>query len=146
MKKRSKHVNNGKCEKCEAIMGSLGSIHQKLRGWFVDFQSRVPSAHISCANRGKKAQNDLFYRGRSRALWKESAHNWGCALDLFEMSGDLTRIYEPSWFGKHLSPEIAINPLLKWYGQPGFSFFELPHVELNPWKLWATQGIIKPVE
>lgn len=129
-----RHQNNGNCPKCDSVMSALGGVAPELREWFHDFQRRHPEAHVSCGNRGKEDQERLRVMGRSRAGWRSSAHNWGAALDIFEMSGDLKEIYEEKWFGSVLAPEIDKNVHIDWYGKPHSAFFELPHVQLSDWK------------
>lgn len=114
-----------------------------LREWFESFQSVFPEAHISCAGRGKEEQELKFQEGLSRAHWKGSSHNWNCAIDIFEMDGD-AEIYEKEWFMNVLFPNLPDH--LEWYGKPGSSFYELPHVEIKGWRTLRDLGVLKLVE
>lgn len=115
-----------------------------LRVWFDNLQESHPEAHISCAGRGEIEQEAVLRKGASRAPWKKSAHNWNAAVDIFEMSGDRSNIYERAWFEKIVAPRIP--DFLVWYGAPGAPFPELPHVEIKGWRELAAQGKLKLVE
>jgi hypothetical protein len=115
-----------------------------LRSWFESLQANYPSAHISCAGRGEKEQEEAYDNRRSRAHYGQSAHNYNAALDLFEMSGDKENIYERKWFNSVVAPNL--HPTLNWYGSPGSSFFELPHVEVKAWKSLVKNKDLKLVE
>lgn len=128
----SKHTNNGACSKCTEIFTKYPGFNPALRHWFEKLQLEVPSAHISCAGRGEDEQNQLLLRRATRAAWGQSAHNYGAAIDIFELSGDLANIYEPAWYEAQLKPRL--EHYLVWYGEPGSKFFELPHVELRGWR------------
>lgn len=139
-----KHVNNGACEKCLQIIDKYPGFYEPLRDWFIGFQSRHPEAHVSCAGRGHDDQEMLLARRATRAKYGQSAHNYNCALDLFELSGDIQSIYEDSWFRAILKPELP--SWLNWYGFPGSKFYELPHVEPINWKKLRDTGLIVLVE
>lgn len=139
-----KHINNGACPMCAAIM-SRYLMHDELAQWFKSFQATHPEAHTSCGGRGQLDQEACFMKRASRAHYGESAHNYGAALDLFEMAGDSpTNIYELKWFNQTLAPNIP--PWLNWYGRPSAPFFELPHVEVWNWKDLVKAGTLKLVE
>lgn len=138
-----KHLNSGKCEKCIQIMDRYPGMNLDLRLWFALFQSKHPEAHISEAGRGVIEQEAAKAKGASKASFGESAHNYNCAIDMFELDGDLN-IYEKEWFEKVVAPEIP--EYLVWYGVPGSKFFELPHVELRNWKNLRDEGKVKLVE
>jgi hypothetical protein len=139
-----KHTNDGKCKKCLEIIYKFPNPYQRAVLWFVDLQSRHHEAHVSEWGRGEDSQEALFLRGASRAKWKKSAHNWNAAFDIFEMGGDPKNIYESSFYKEVLKPNLPT--WLKWYGEPGSPFFELPHVEVATWKEMAASGELKLVE
>jgi hypothetical protein len=133
-----KHKNDGKCAKCTEIMNRYDGLYGPLRSWFTDLQARHPEAHVACAGRGEIDQESLFKKKATRARFGKSAHNYNAALDLFENGGlDLSDIYELEWFTRVIAP--AIPPWMEWYGKPGSSFFELPHVEVKNWRVLAEQ-------
>ena len=140
-----RHTNNGKCARCALIMDRYDGFYQPLREWFESFQRIRPEAHISCAGRGQMDQEALFLRGASNARYGESAHNYNAAIDLFELQGDLKKIYEPAWFEQVLKPHLP-TMWLRWYGLPGAEFPELPHVEVRDWRVMRTKGALKLVE
>lgn len=140
-----KHINNGNCPKCEEIFARYKGFHIGLKDWFKKLQAAHPEAHISCAGRGEQDQEEVFRRGASKAHWTKSAHNWNAAIDLFEMGGaSTTNLYERKWFDAVVAP--AITKDFKWYGAPGASFFELPHVEVSDWRALAQAGKLSLVK
>lgn len=138
----SKHKNSGACAKCHEIMYRFGGLYPELGNWFVTLQRNVPTAHISEAGRGEDMQNALFLKKATRARWGHSAHNFNAALDIFELDtpGDL---YNKQWYEENLKPHLA--SWLEWYGEPGSSFYELPHVEIRGWKELVQKGLLKLV-
>lgn len=138
------HTNNGVCPKCKEIMNKYPGLNSDLKNWFVMFQAKHPEGHISCAGRGKADQEAAFNAGMSRAHWGQSAHNYNCAIDFFEMSGKPKDIYEEKWFKEVLAPALPF--FLNWYGAPGSSFRELPHVEVRNWHELKAKGLIHLVE
>jgi hypothetical protein len=138
-----KHTNSGACNKCSLIFNKYPNFYAPLRDWFFAFQHLHPEAHISCAGRGEEEQESLYFRRASRAEWGQSAHNYGAAIDIFEMTGHRD-IYETVWFHNVLAP--ALPKWLTWYGRPGSKFYELPHVEVTDWRDMAKKGLIGLVE
>lgn len=136
MKKR--HINNGDCPKCDEIFDKDPNFHAGLRAWFKSLQSTNVDAHISCATRGEAEQNRVFKAGYSRAVWGQSAHNYGMAIDIFRQTQQGTS-YDTTWFRQVVGEavqkwnkenhEFRIN----WYGAPGTRYFELPHCEVMGW-------------
>lgn len=139
----SKHQNNGNCPKCKEIFEKFPNFNKELRSWFVLFQAKHPEAHISCAGRGYADQKAALAAKASRADFGQSAHNWNCAIDLFVMLPGKD-LYDREWFKKVLAP--AVPYMLRWYGEPGCSFPELPHVEYREWRALKAQGLIALVE
>lgn len=140
-----KHQNSGRCPRCQEILDRYPDFNGDLRAWFEMFQLQNPEAHTSEAGRGRDAQEALYQRRASRAQWGESAHNYNAALDLFEQGGKSHKdIYERDWFDRKLQP--ALPPWIKWYGEPGSKFYELPHVELKDWRAMAERGELQLVE
>lgn len=139
-----RHINNGACPRCLIIIQRYPGFHPQVLQWFKDFQFKRPEAHCSCAGRGELEQEHAFITGASKAQWRESAHNFNAALDLFELQGEIKNIYEPAWFEKILAP--AVPQWLNWYGRKEAPFKELPHVELRDWRVLAAQGFLTLVE
>ena len=133
-----RHVNNGNCPKCEELFNKYEGFNRDLKNWFQEFQSRQPSAHISCAGRGKDEQELDFINKKSRAHFGQSAHNYNCAVDIFVMQQGLN-LYDKNWFETILKPNL--EPFLKWYGEKDAVFYELPHVELLDWKDLKDRGV-----
>ena len=135
----TKHQNNGDCAHCDQIMDRYPNFNAELRTWFKAFQKSHPEAHCSCAGRGEMDQEAAFIRKTSRAHWKQSSHNYNCALDLFEMSaGYPGDIYAREWFDKVLAPEVP--EWIDWYGKPHAPFPELPHIEVKEWRQLLADG------
>ena len=140
----AKHKNDGDCLQCLLIFDRY-SFNLELKLWFLDVQKKVPQAHISCAGRGEVEQEAAFIRKASKARWGKSAHNYGAAIDIFEMGGaDPKDIYESNWFRTVLGP--LIPDWLLWYGRPNAPFFELPHVEVKEWRKMVAEKKLKLVE
>lgn len=138
------HRNDGKCKKCQEIFNKFPNFHLGLQVWFEQFQALHPEAHISEAGRDSNTQQILRSKGASKANFGQSAHNWNAAIDIFELSGDMKDIYEPAWYNKLFPSNIP--DWLKWYGEPGSQFFELPHVEVRNWKVLVEQGSLQLVK
>lgn len=142
-----KHTNDGDCKRCDLIFDAYPGFYAPLRAWFKGFQAQNPESHISCAGRGKEAQEKCFVAKTSKAHWKESSHNYNCALDLFEnIPGDPKGIYDSEWFMSKVKPEMDLHPELNWYGRPDAEFKEVPHVEWRAWKILLASGQLKLVE
>ena len=139
-----RHENSGNCDQCEKIFNRYAGFNGLLKAWFKGVQKRNPAMHISCAGRGELDQEAAVINKTSRAHWKESAHNYNCAIDLFELQGDTTNIYEREFFEKVL--KIELEDYLTWYGAKGSEYYELPHVELKMWKTLLKLGKLKLVE
>lgn len=138
------HINNGNCAKCDDIFDKYTGFNIELRKWFKEFQAKHPEAHISCAGRGPKEQDELFHAGRTKATFGKSAHNWNAALDVFCVMEHSDSIYDLHWFKSVLAPEIP--EWISWYGRQGATFYELPHLELSQWNDLAHKGILKKIE
>lgn len=147
----AKHNNSGSCDKCSEIF-NLFAVSPLLKRWFFYTQSLVPDAHISCAGRGAAEQEALLQRKATRAAWKQSAHNWGAAVDIFQLTSDGKLSYDKDWFNKKIATSVEyFNKLsqscsLNWYGAPGSAFYELPHVEIKDWSKLKEKLGLKLVE
>jgi hypothetical protein len=139
----SKHTNNGSCPKCKEIMDVYPNMNQQLRQWFVGFQKATPEVHLSCAGRGYADQMAAFEKGYSKAKFGESAHNWNCAVDIFVLLPGKD-IYDSKWFQDKIAGKLPY--FLKWYGEPGAVFFELPHIEIREWRGLKVQNLAGLVE
>lgn len=138
------HDNSGKCKKCQSILDTYPNFNKELRNWFTGFQFKHPEMHTSEGGRGRIAQERDFQKRASRAHYLQSAHNYGCAMDLFvELLGEKT-IYPISWFTEVLYPNLP--SWIEWLGAPNSSFPELPHIQLKDWKELVKRGEVKPVE
>lgn len=108
---------------------------------------------MSWGGRGKADQEAAFLRHASRAHYGQSAHNYNVALDIFRLLPDGTTDFSESWYEDVIPSELeAHNECddrtfdIYWYGEPGCSFPELPHVEVSDWKTMAVNGTITLVE
>lgn len=136
------HENNGKCLGCQKKFDEHPGFNKQLREWFEKLQTEIPSAHISCAWRGKSEQENLWLRRATRARWPKSSHAYGLSFDLF--CNDGTNLYPMDWFDKIISPRIP--PYITWYGAPGSKFFELCHFEIKDWEKIASEKCLKPLD
>lgn len=139
-----KHLNSGACPHCDLIIKRYPGFYQPLWDWFKKFQADHPEAHTSCAGRGFLDQEAAVIKKVSRAHYGESAHNYNCAIDLFELSGDTANIYERAWYERILEPELP--GWVCWYGRVGAPYYELPHCEAGSWKTLVKAGALKLVE
>ena len=140
-----KHTNDGRCKKCQEIMDTFPGFYQPLREWFTETQLLyLPEVHVSEAGRGEEKQEADFKAKTSKAHYGQSAHNYNCALDLFELATGPTDIYNEKWFKEKLAPVLSIE--IDWYGRPGSVFRELPHIEHKGWKDLVASGELKLVE
>jgi len=131
MAAKPRHLNSGDCAKCNEIFARY-HCEAEIRDWFKALQKKNPDAHISSAGRGKADQELYFTQGTSKAHWGQSAHNYGAAVDIFQIGSDGKAAWPRGWFDTVVFP--ALTTALKWYGAKGSPFFELPHVELADWK------------
>lgn len=144
-----RHTNNGKCEKCEQIFNKYPGFHQGMKEWFIQIQASHPEAHISAAGRGKAEQEEYFKKGTSKAHYGQSSHNKNAALDIFKLHANGAE-WPKAWFQTVIKPAIDANNAaatfkIKWYGEPGSSFYELPHCELDGWKTNSDLKLVEPV-
>jgi len=137
------HENSGDCKKCDSIFDRYPGFNSRLREWFKDLQREVPDAHISCAGRGEDDQMSVLLKGLSRASYGKSAHNYGAAIDVFQLK-DGKVLWVQQWFELHIVPHL--ESWLSWYGQPGSAFFELPHIELKAWRSMLARQELALVE
>ncbi|HKY99800.1 MAG TPA: hypothetical protein VJ112_01400 [Rhabdochlamydiaceae bacterium] len=146
-----KHINNGDCLKCDEIFARYPGFHFGLRSWFEEIQTKDPSAHVSCAGRGRIEQEEYFKKKTSRAHWKESAHNYNAALDVFRLTQQGAS-YDRSWFKDTVGIAVEIHNSfvpdfhLEWYGAPEAKFKELPHVQIYQWRNYVRLGLLHLVE
>jgi hypothetical protein len=137
------HDSSGNCPRCEEIFNRYPGFHAGLKKWFKGVQAKNPSAHISCAGRGRQDQEECVARGASLAGWGQSAHNFNCAIDIFfQIAGKLS--YDRSLYEANIYP--MITPEFEWYGVPDAEFPELPHFQMYGWKDLAKSGKLNLVE
>jgi hypothetical protein len=137
------HINNGKCERCKVIIEKYPGFSPELRAWFETFQVNHKDAHVSCAGRGKAEQEQWFRQGKSKAHWKQSAHNWNAALDFFRLTVNGAD-FSTSWYVQLLGPE-AKKAGFDWAGD-WKTFKELLHVQVKDFDKLAKEGKLKLVE
>jgi hypothetical protein len=130
----TRHLNNGKCEKCAAIFDAYPDFDASLREWFEVIQEAVPECHISCAGRGKEAQEKALKDGASRAHYGESAHNYNAAIDIFRLDEKLHACWEYRWIVEKIVPQLPT--WVRWYGvrEGKRDFIEAAHFERRGWK------------
>ena len=138
------HKNTGSCDKCIEIFNKYPKFYTDLYYWFINLQKQYPEIHISCAGRGQADQDQLYFRGASRAKWKQSAHNYNAAIDVFFNIIGSKEIYPLDKFKNILQPNLPA--WCEWYGDPNARFHELPHIEVRGWSQLAVNGVINLVE
>lgn len=141
-----KHQNNGACEKCAQIAHKYaGGVWSDLWNFFLIHQAAHPEFHISCASRDEVDQEAAFQRGASRAHFGQSAHNYSPALALdtfFLIDG---KAQWPKEKYEQIFGDDALPEFLKWYGEKGAAFYELPHFEMVDWRDIVARGDSKLV-
>lgn len=147
-----KHVNNGKCDKCEELMMKFPNAHQGLWQWFQGLQKKHPESHISCFGRNSADQEDAFRKGTSKAHYGQSSHNYSCAIDIFRLT-HLGAEWPKSYFTNEIQTELIKHNtdaskgfIINWYGKIGSKFYELPHFEVENWKELVKEGKAHLVE
>lgn len=148
--KPAKHTNNGECQKCLQIFEKFPGFHQGLKDWFIEVQKNNSEAHISAGGRGKLEQEEYFKKGSSKAHYEQSSHNFNAAIDIFKLH-DTGAEWPKAWFNNVIklavdSHNTTADFKINWYGQPGSSFYELPHCEVSNWKELVKEGVLKLVE
>ena len=137
------HTNDRQCKRCLELLEAYPGFYQPLREWFTGMQGVHPEMHLSCAGRGRAAQEAAVSSGASRAHYGDSAHNANAAIDIF-VQLHLTNPYDEEWFAQVLANNIPL--WLEWYGVPGSEFFELPHLQLKTWREELAAGNLKLVD
>lgn len=110
----------------EALLASLAAEGIPLA---VFETARFPGRQLELYRRGRDPDGPDFGRTVTRAKPYESAHQWGCAVDLVFFVGGKWTWDEPTpgmWWRMHvLAVHEGLTPLS----------FEQPHVQLAGWKL-----------
>jgi hypothetical protein len=140
---KPRHTNGTQCEKCLEIFNLYPGAYSPLVGWFMGLQLIVNDAHISECGRGIEKQKLYYKTGASRAKYGQSAHNWNAAIDIFQLKGGKA-VYNRKWYEKQICARMEI--WIKWYGEPGSKFPELPHFEVCNWRELAKSGELGLVE
>lgn len=145
-----RHSNTGTCEKCEEVFNKFPGFHEGFKSWFQQVQKSNPDAHISCAGRGKLEQEEYFVKKTSLAHFGQSSHNFNAAIDIFRLHQSGAE-WKRDWFESAIKPSLDSHNAvatfkIKWYGEPGSKFFELPHFELHEWKQMVKDEKLKLVE
>lgn len=97
---------------------------------------------VTCTRRTLEEQSKLYAQGRgvpgrivTNARPGESAHNWGCAIDVVPIVSG-----KPVWdFHPDVDPWKTVGKLgeaagFQWLGAPGSPFIEGCHFQLPDWK------------
>lgn len=137
------HKNDGSCQDCLKIIHRYPNFNETLLTWFQAMQLMHEDLHTSCAGRGMVDQEAAFARGASKAHWLHSAHNFNCALDLFQLK-DGKYTLDEDWFRSVVGANIY--PSLMWLGERGSSYYELPHIELTVWPSLVKNKTVVSVE
>jgi len=129
----AKHTNTDHCAKCEEIILKYGGLFYTLKDWFDKIRIKYPEAHISCAGRNEKDQQEAFARGMSKATFGKSPHNYvpTPALDLFRLDKEGKASWDKEWYKLVIGENLETN--LSWGGN-WQSFRDNPHVEISNWR------------
>lgn len=110
----------------------LATCHQDLQELFNEVIKHTDCS-ILCGHRGKKAQEDAFNAGNSKAHFGQSPHNSkpSMAVDAVPYPLDWNKVedfYHLAGIVKGIASQMNIN--IKWGGDFN-SFFDAPHYELR---------------
>ncbi len=126
----------------------LSQAHPLLKQLFdaVADDPHCPDFVILDAQRGRKAQEEAFEDGHSRAHFGQSAHNWApaVALDVCPYPidwNDFARFKDLAVIVKRHAAKLSIP--IGWGGD-WTKLKDMPHYELTPWREFAKQS--KPFE
>ena len=132
------------CAGCQTLFKKYPGFYLPVRLWFEGLQLKHPELHISCAGRGRIAQELYFKNGESRAHYGESAHNWNAAIDVFFSTSKNQYDLGLDLFNQIIVPNLP--DYLKWYGAADAKFKERPHIELRDWHKMRDVNLLKIVE
>lgn len=143
------HLNNGSCEGCKTLFDRYPGFHIGLRKWFLNIQNQYPEAHISCAGRGKLAQEECYKNKVSKSIWGQSPHNYNLAIDVFRQESKKS-LFDRSWFEAVMLPFVVQQNMMDdfqidWFGMAGSPFYELPHFQVRHWRT-LNFPLVKDVE
>lgn len=138
------HTNNGTCDKCKSIFGQWPDFNTELKDWFFVLQVKLPTCHIAYAGRGKAEQDEFFKKGTSKARWGESPHNFGLAIDVFELTVSGAR-WDKAWYKDQINPEVKKTNWLE-HGLDWAKFPDAPHIQRADWKERVANKTAKLVE
>jgi hypothetical protein len=87
-----KHENGKECESCAKKLEGADPL---IAHWFYELKDQFPTAHISCAFRGKEEQDRMVLEKASLLKWPHSKHNVmvkgqpnARAIDLFSLNDE----------------------------------------------------------
>lgn len=127
---------------------NLNDLYPNLRILCKEFLQKANDhkidALVTCTWRSNEEQEDLYALGRTkpgkivtRARAGQSAHNFTLNGVPASKAFDIVPLFhgKPIWSVSHPSwailGAIGVELGLKWYGEPGSKFKELPHFELK---------------
>lgn len=98
------------------------------------------------SQRGRKAQEQAFSKGNSRAHFGQSAHNWSpaIALDVVPSPLDWNDIAAFKRLGATITAKAKVLGIPISWGGTWKSLKDFPHYELAPWRDFAAKA--KPFE
>lgn len=123
---------------------SLAAAHPKLQALFraCTEDAKCPPFQILEARRGRKAQNEAYRRGNSRARFGSSPHNYSpaIALDITPVPLNWNDIKAFQRLGRFVVAKAAAEGIPIEWGGLWTSLKDFPHFELRPWRTYAKQS------
>ena len=138
-----KHRNHsGRCSKCIEIFNVFPDFNEELKAWFWLKHTELGNTHISEAGRSEFMQEKLYKEKKTKAHYGQSAHNFNMAIDIFFIDDKGKLSYEKQRYTL-LTRDLPTS--IKWYGEPGSFFYELPHFEIRDWRNMGDRKLVEEV-
>lgn len=116
----------------------------QLKRWWFRFQEEAAAQsvplRVHSGYRDKEHQNRLKSEGRSKAVWGQSPHNFGLAVDIIHTTRAWDGMTRDHWamlgaLGKDLARRQKLD--LVWGGD--WSFYDPAHWEYKDWRIRAAR-------
>lgn len=94
------------------------------------------------SQRGRKAQEEAFHKGNSRAHFGQSAHNWSpaIALDVVPSPLNWNDIDAFKKLGATITAKAKVLGIPISWGGTWRTLRDYPHYELTPWREYAAKS------
>ena len=129
-----RHENKKRCLSCAE---KLALVHLDLINWLIWISERFDGVHISWGFRNKADQDEMYMKGKTKAVFPLSPHNHinkkgkpeARAIDLFRLDDEGKAHFEEEWYREIAEESKKQAVPVKWGGEFK-SFPDFPHFEL----------------